>query len=63
MNVKGPRLTKEKVKNAIERGGTIREAAKMLGKSYSAVQWWLARNGYEIVHMATIREIQRNEER
>lgn len=47
----------EQVKEAIERGGSIRSAAKLLGKSYTALQWWLARHGYQVVRKATIERI------
>ena len=47
------------VKGAIEIGGSVRQAAKLLGKSYTTVQWWLARNGYEVVRTVTIKPIKR----
>jgi len=50
-------LTHETVKRAVEQGGSARAAAKLLGKSYTAVQWWLARNGYRVVTRATIEPI------
>jgi molybdenum-dependent DNA-binding transcriptional regulator ModE len=49
----------QQVKSAIERGGSIRRASKLLGKSYTAVQWWLARNGYQVVKKATLQKIER----
>lgn len=45
------------VKAAIEKGGGIRQGARLLGKSYTALQRWLARHGYEVVKVATIRPI------
>ncbi len=42
------------VLKAIEQGGSIRAAAKLLGKSYTSIQWWLARNGYEVSTKATL---------
>lgn len=44
----------ETVLEAIEKGGSIRAAAVLLGKSYTSVQWWLARNGYRVAHVATL---------
>lgn len=44
----------QQVKAAIEEGGSIRAAAKRLGKSYTAVQWWLAKHGYEVEHKAVL---------
>lgn len=52
-----PNMTEAEVIKAIEQGGSIRAAAKLLGKSYTAVQWWLARNGYQVVHKATLEPI------
>lgn len=49
----------ETVRTAVEAGGSIRKAAKLLGKSYTALQWWLARNGYRIVQKATIEKVER----
>jgi molybdenum-dependent DNA-binding transcriptional regulator ModE len=51
----------DEVRTAIERGGSIREAAKLLGKSYTSLQWWLARNSYRITHSATIEKIEHKE--
>jgi molybdenum-dependent DNA-binding transcriptional regulator ModE len=42
------------VSQAVEKGGSIREAAKLLGKSYTSIQWWLARNGYKVVKKASL---------
>lgn len=42
------------VKTAIEQGGSIRAAARILGKSYTSVQWWLARNGYRVQQRAVL---------
>lgn len=42
------------IKGAIERGGSIRAAARELGVSYTSVQWWLARNGYRVVKVAKL---------
>lgn len=42
------------VRQAIEQGGSIRRAAKLLGKSYTSVQWWLARNGYRVQRRAVL---------
>lgn len=42
------------VREAIEAGGSIRAAAKLLGKSYQSLQWWLARNGYRIEKRAVL---------
>lgn len=53
-------ITLEEVTTAIEQGGSIRAAAKILGKSYTALQWWLARNGYEIRYKAEVVRIERN---
>ncbi|MBX3084610.1 MAG: hypothetical protein KF716_23435 [Anaerolineae bacterium] len=44
----------QSVSQAVEKGGSIREAAKLLKKSYTAVQWWLARNGYKVVKKASL---------
>lgn len=44
----------ETVKDAIERGGSVRAAAVLLGKSYTSVQWWLARNGYRVEKVAKL---------
>lgn len=44
----------QQVKEAIEKGGSIRAAAKLLGKSYQSLQWWLARNGYRIEKRAVL---------
>ncbi len=41
-------LNVKNVSKAIEDGGSVRAAAKLLGKSYTALQWWIARNGYEV---------------
>jgi molybdenum-dependent DNA-binding transcriptional regulator ModE len=49
----------DEVRNAIEQGGSIRQAAKLLNKSYTSLQWWLARNGYQITQKATIEKIDR----
>lgn len=51
----------QQVRTAIERGGSIRGAAKLLGKSYTAIQWWLARNGYEVQRRAVLVPIKRGE--
>ncbi|HRE47189.1 MAG TPA: hypothetical protein PLD47_05640 [Aggregatilineales bacterium] len=42
------------LKKAVERGGSIRAAARELGVSYTSVQWWLARNGYRVVKVAKL---------
>lgn len=42
------------LKRAVERGGSIRAAARELGVSYTSVQWWLARNGYRVVKVAKL---------
>lgn len=47
----------DQVRSAIEQGGSIRAAAKLLGKSYNTVQWWLARNGYQIEKRAVMVKI------
>jgi hypothetical protein len=47
-------LTLEIVSEAIAQGGSIRAAAKLLGKSYTAVQWWLAANGYKVEYYARV---------
>jgi molybdenum-dependent DNA-binding transcriptional regulator ModE len=47
------------VKFAIEQGGSIRAASKLLGKSYTSIQWWLARNGYEVQRRAVLVRIKR----
>jgi molybdenum-dependent DNA-binding transcriptional regulator ModE len=46
----------QQVREAIEQGGSIRAAAKLLGKSYNTLQWWLARHGYEVQHKAVLVE-------
>jgi len=56
-----PNITYETVSAAIEQGGSIRQASKLLGKSYTAVQWWLARNGYEVKYRAKLVRIKRND--
>jgi len=56
----GITMNEQSVKSAIEQGGSVRAAAKLLGKSYNAVNWWLARNGYVVVKKATIRKKARN---
>lgn len=38
----------DQVKDALEKGGSIRAAAKHLGVSPNSLQWWLARNGYRV---------------
>ncbi len=48
----------EQVKQAIEKTGSIRKAAPLLGVTYNSVQWFLARQGYEIVKTATIKKIE-----
>lgn len=45
------------VLTAIEKGGSVRGAAKLLNKSYTALQWWLARNGYKVVKKASLAPI------
>lgn len=47
-------VTYEDVRSAIEKGGSARAAAKLLGKSYTSIQWWLARNGYKVVKKASL---------
>lgn len=34
--------------DAFREHATIRSAASALGLSYTSVQWWLARNGFEV---------------
>lgn len=50
-------LNVETVSKAIEQGGSIRAAAKLLGKSYTSVQWWMARNGYRIQRKSVLVKI------
>lgn len=38
----------QKVKAAIEKGGSIRAAAELLNVAYQSLQWWLATNGYAV---------------
>lgn len=38
----------EKVSAAVQQGKSIRAAAKLLGKSYTSLQFWLATNGYAV---------------
>lgn len=52
-------LDHERVSKAIEQGGSIRAAAKLLGKSYTSVQWWMARNGYRIQRRSVLVKIQK----
>lgn len=47
-------LNYQKVSKAIAKGGSVRAAARILGKSYTAVQWWIARNGYRIKKRAEL---------
>lgn len=47
-------MDEEKVRSALEEGGSIRAAAKLLKKSYTAVQWWIARHGFEVRKRATL---------
>lgn len=54
-------LTHAKVSKAVQKGGSIRRAAKLLGKSYTAVQWWMARNGYRIEKRATLVKVEQKE--
>jgi molybdenum-dependent DNA-binding transcriptional regulator ModE len=42
------------ISKALHQGGSIRAAAKLLGKSYTAVQWWIARNGYAVERRAVL---------
>jgi len=52
--VTGKTLNIQALKKAVERGGSIRAAARELGVSYTSVQWWLARNGYRVVKVAKL---------
>jgi molybdenum-dependent DNA-binding transcriptional regulator ModE len=54
MNSTDVSLTYPKVKTAIKTGGSIRAASKLLGISYTALQWWLARNGLQIEKRAVL---------
>lgn len=47
-------LTEREVGTALAKGGSIRAAAALLGKSYNSVQWWLARNGYRVERRAVL---------
>ena len=38
----------EKVSEALAKGGSVRAAARLLGKSLTSVQWWILRNGYRV---------------
>lgn len=49
-------ITVENIQDAVERGGSIRAAAQLLQVSYTSLQWWLARNGYEVVKVAKLRK-------
>jgi len=47
----------DEVRAAIEKTGSINKAAKVLGKSHTALQWWIARNGYQVIKTATLKPI------
>lgn len=42
------KTVKEIVEEALASNGSARSAAKSLGVPYTAIQWWLARNGYTV---------------
>jgi molybdenum-dependent DNA-binding transcriptional regulator ModE len=44
----------QQVKDAIEKGGSIRKAAKLLGKPHTSIQHFLKTHGYVVVKKATI---------
>lgn len=54
MKVDGKFATYDDVRKAIREGNSIRGAAKLLGKSPTALQWWIARNGYRVEHRAVL---------
>lgn len=47
-------LSEASVKKAIREGGSIQQAAKILGKSYNSLYLWIARNGYEVKKTAEL---------
>jgi molybdenum-dependent DNA-binding transcriptional regulator ModE len=46
----------DKVKRAIEAGGSIRAASQILGVSYQSLQWWIARKGLVVIKTAHLVE-------
>lgn len=52
-------LNLDNVSDAVRKGGSIRAASKLLGKSYTSIQWWLARNGYRVERRAFLVKISR----
>lgn len=47
-------VDEKKVKEAVEVAGSIRGAALILDVSYTSLQWWIARNGYEVKKIAIL---------
>lgn len=47
-------MDEKRIRDALSEGGSVRAAAKLLNKSYTAVQWWIARNGYEVKKVAIL---------
>lgn len=52
----GANMKYEQVKRAVEKGGSIRGAAKILKKPYTSVYIWLLQHGYEVVRQSTLRK-------
>lgn len=44
------------IKHAVEEGGSVRQASRLLGVSHSTLLWHIARAGYEVT--ATLRKRQ-----
>ena len=44
----GVNMNEDKVRASIRQAGSIRGAARLLGVSYTSVQYWLMKNGYEV---------------
>lgn len=47
-------MDEKKVKEAVEVAGSIRGAALILDVSHTSLQWWIARNGYEVKKIAIL---------
>lgn len=47
-------LTEEKVSKAVSEGGSVRQAAKLLGKSQTSLQWWMMKHGFRVEKRATL---------
>ena len=52
----------EEVRAAVEQTGSIKKAAQLLGKSGNSLQWWLARNGYQVKKVATLVPLKRDQQ-